>query len=145
MKLISVKNNDELSACLRIREEVFIKEKGVPQELEVDSDDRLNGIFDHFLIEDESGVMVGTLRVRPLSKTEVKIGRFCFLREHRGKGYGAAVIKALVDRYRRHEFRSIVVDAKYTARGFYEKCGFAAVSDVFEEAGVPHVEMRMDF
>jgi len=138
-----VKNEDVLSACLHIREEVFVKEKGVPREMETDADDRLDGMPDHFLIQEENGTMIGTLRVRPLSETAIKIQRFCFLREYRGKGYGSAVIQALADYYRGHGVQTISADAKYTARLFYEKCGFAAVSDVFEEAGIPHIQMQM--
>lgn len=38
--------------------------------------------------------------------------------------------------------RAVVLDAKCSARGFYEACGYEAVSGEFLEAGVPHVAMR---
>ena len=32
--------------------------------------------------------------------------------------------------------------AQLTARGFYERAGYAAVGDVYQEAGIAHVTMR---
>jgi predicted GNAT family N-acyltransferase len=34
------------------------------------------------------------------------------------------------------------MESQLQAQGFYEKSGFAVCSDVFEEAGIPHVKME---
>jgi predicted GNAT family N-acyltransferase len=35
-----------------------------------------------------------------------------------------------------------VVHAQLPVRGFYEKLGFTAYGDVYEEAGIPHISME---
>jgi predicted GNAT family N-acyltransferase len=35
-----------------------------------------------------------------------------------------------------------VVHAQVPVRGFYEKLGFAAYGEVYEEAGIPHISME---
>ena len=36
----------------------------------------------------------------------------------------------------------IELHAQVTARGFYERAGYTAVGEVYEEAGIAHVTMR---
>jgi predicted GNAT family N-acyltransferase len=38
--------------------------------------------------------------------------------------------------------REIMMHARKTAIGFYEKLGYTAEGDEFSEVGIPHVEMR---
>ena len=49
---------------------------------------------------------------------------------------------AVENRFRAEGLSAVVLDAKCSARGFYEACGYEAVSGEFLEAGVPHVAMR---
>jgi len=38
--------------------------------------------------------------------------------------------------------KEVMMHARKTAMGFYEKLGYAAVGDEFSEVGIPHVEMK---
>jgi len=38
--------------------------------------------------------------------------------------------------------KKYVLNAQIQVQGFYEKLGYTVVSDVFEEAGIPHVKME---
>ena len=49
IQVILSKTDEELAQCLRIRQIVFIEEKGVPQELETDEFDTLNK-SEHFVV-----------------------------------------------------------------------------------------------
>lgn len=139
--LVLAQNADTLARCLRVREEVFTIEKGVPKEIEVDALDCLNGACEHFLICcDEKDA--GTLRCTYTPENAARIQRFCALKEYRGRGIGKAALGQLESYCRSRGYRAVELDAKLSAAGFYEKCGYQTASDTFIEVGVAHVKMR---
>lgn len=75
LDILYVSDTDLLKQCLKIRNDVFTIEKKVPESIEVDEYDCLNGKCDHFLIRFE-GENVGTIRCMHTSDDEVKIQRF---------------------------------------------------------------------
>ena len=143
IEIYEVVNKDMLEHCLEIREKVFSIEKGVPKEIEVDKFDCLNESCSHFLVRYQNND-VGTVRCFYISDDAVKIQRFCFLKEHRGLGLGKSVMEYMEGNYRNRGFAVIEMDAKYEVCGFYEKCGYKVVSDVFIEANIPHIKMMKE-
>lgn len=139
--LTAVQSQNDLDKCLAVRRAVFVREKGVPEEIEIDEFDILRPDCLHFLISYEEKT-VGTLRCRILSPDRVKLQRFCIQKEFRGKGIGKTAMEQIADFCRKQGCRVMELDAKYEAKAFYEKCGYRAVSGVFTEANVPHVRME---
>ena len=72
----------------------------------------------------------------------LRLQRFCIRKDCRGQGAGRQTLAAVESRFRAEGLSAVVLDAKCSARGFYEACGYEAVSGEFLEAGVPHVAMR---
>lgn len=136
-------NSDDLKQCLEIRNAVFTMEKGVPKEIEVDEYDCLNELCDHFLIKHQ-GNSAGTLRCFYLSESTIKIQRFCFRKGYRKLGLGKAALEYIENYYGNQGITKIVIDAKYEVCGFYEKCGYKRVSDIFMEADIEHVKMTKE-
>jgi predicted GNAT family N-acyltransferase len=120
-----------------IRRRVFIEEQHVPEEIELDDDDSRAV---HVLAL-QGGLSVGCGRM-VANGQYVKIGRMAVLREWRGTGIGRALIEFLVTYAQRQGFRHAVLDAQLHAEGFYSKLGFAAIGEVFEEAGIAHRRME---
>ncbi len=118
----------------RIRTTVFVEEQGVPVEIEMDDKDAACA---HALayVDDRA---VGTGRLLP----DGHIGRMAVLRPSRGSGVGGAILACLVDEARRRGMKEVVLSAQTHALGFYRKHGFREAGAVFEEAGIPHQEMR---
>lgn len=139
-KICKAENGEMIDRCLKIRNAVFILERGVPGEIEVDEHDCIGESCDHFLILWQ-GSDAGTVRCLHQSGNTVKIQRFCFLKEYRGRGLGKEVIEYIEDFYKKRNVTTIEMDAKYDVSGFYEKCGYRKVSDVFIEAGIEHIKM----
>lgn len=131
---------ERLRRCLQIRTAVFTVEKMVPKEIEVDACDCLESTCDHFLIQSH-GTDVGTIRCMHVSDNTIRVQRFCFLKEYRGLGLGKAVMRYIEDYYCRRKVIKIELDAKYEVYGFYEKCGYKRISDIFIEANIEHVKM----
>lgn len=133
---------DLLDRCLAVRQEVFTREMGVPADVERDSRDCLDGECRHFLItRDGRDIGAGALSA-PEGRYPAGLQRFCIRKDCRGQGAGRQTLAAVENRFRAEGLSAVVLDAKCSARGFYEACGYEAVSGEFLEAGVPHVAMR---
>jgi predicted GNAT family N-acyltransferase len=118
----------------RVRTLVFVEEQGVPVEIEMDDKDAASV----HAIAYVDGRAVGTGRLLP----DGHIGRMAVLRHNRRSGLGGAILACLVDEARRRGMKVVVLSAQTHALGFYRKHGFLEVGAVFEEAGIPHQEMR---
>lgn len=140
MEIYKAAGPEDIRRCLEIRNKVFIVEKGVPEEVEVDGYDCLNNSCEHFLIRHE-GKAAGTIRCLHMTENTIRIQRFCFLKEFRGLGLGRAVLNYIEGHYRKEHIVKVEMDAKYDVFRFYEKCGYEKISDVFIEAGIEHVKM----
>lgn len=63
--------------------------------------------------------------------------------EWRGKGIGAALCRACLDHVRQPGGQCVWCNARAHTRGFYERLGFKATTDMFEIEGIgPHYQMR---
>jgi predicted GNAT family N-acyltransferase len=60
----------------------------------------------------------------------------------RGRGHGAAVLAELHRQALLRSVSEIELHAQLSARGFYERAGYTAVGEVYEEAGIAHITMR---
>jgi predicted GNAT family N-acyltransferase len=118
----------------RIRLTVFVEEQRVPREIEMDDAD---AVCLHALAWLD-GKAVGTGRLLP----DGHIGRMAVLGESRALGVGGAILERLVDEARRQGMREVVLSAQTHAIGFYRRHGFSEEGEVFEEAGIPHQQMR---
>ncbi len=125
-------------ACYAIRRDVFVREQNVPLELELDEYD---ATATHFLMRDADETPVATARL--LDKHGLaKIGRVAVLRTRRGQGLGLALMQAVLDEARRQGFREAALDSQTYAIPFYERLGFVAEGEEFDDAGIPHFLMR---
>ncbi len=136
---------EDIAQCLAVRHAVFVREQQVPEELERDEYDTSGAT--HFLAL-ANGVATGTGRVRLLGEgadCKAKIQRVAVLREARGTGLGVALMNAM----RRHIeaeklATTITLGAQTRATGFYERLGYRPYGDIFDDAGIPHIEMRLN-
>ena len=117
-----------------IRSKVFVEEQGVPPELEMDERDA--GCVHAVAFLD--GKAVGTGRLLP----DAHIGRMAVLKECRGQGVGGAILRQLMRAARERHDREIVLSAQVHAVPFYREHGFEVFGEVYEEAGIPHWDMR---
>jgi predicted GNAT family N-acyltransferase len=128
-------------AALRTR--VFVEEQGVPAEIESDAAD---ATAVHALSRDDGGRVVATGRLveraGPDGTGVAVIGRMAADPAVRGRGHGAAVLAELHRQAALRGWREVELHAQVTARGFYERAGYTAVGEEYQEAGIAHVTMR---
>jgi predicted GNAT family N-acyltransferase len=142
--IIPVSGPGDMAAALAIREVVFIEEQAVPPEFE---HDELDERAFHVLAMAE-GHAVGTGRLLDTQETPAgetgrwgRVGRMAVLVSHRHAGVGGEVLRRLEAEARHRGLKGIVLHAQVHAKGFYDKLGYVAFGDTFDEVGVPHVAM----
>jgi predicted GNAT family N-acyltransferase len=124
----------EAARLQQIRLAVFVREQGVPLELECDEFDPISR---HVIAEAENGQAIGTGRLLP----DGHIGRMAVLREWRKRGVGGALLRALLAMARESGMERVVLHAQTHALGFYARHGFESEGEEFLEAGIPHRRM----
>jgi YbgC/YbaW family acyl-CoA thioester hydrolase len=123
-----------------LRTEVFVEEQGVSQALEWDEYDARSV---HAVLRNRMGLPVATGRLLPAVEGVSKIGRMAVKRKLRGLKLGDHVLTGLLNAARQRGDREVVLHAQCTAENFYHRQGFIRRGDVFQEAGMDHVEMAM--
>lgn len=119
-----------------IREAVFVVEQNVPADLEWDGVDRdcLHVIAYTY---DRSAVGTGRLL------DDGHIGRMAVLAPWRGRGAGSALLLKLIAIAKTRGIDSVALNAQTHALAFYERFGFVAEGDDFDDAGIPHRHMLL--
>ena len=117
-----------------IREAVFIREQGVPAELEWDG---LDEGCRHALALSQNGEAIGCGRML----ANGHIGRISVLPQWRKKKVGTAIMEALLDYACSHDIKQVDVDAQTYAIPFYHGFDFVEKGKEFMDAGLPHIKM----
>jgi ElaA protein len=134
----------ELYAILRLRQQVFIVEQQCPY-VDCDGLDLCAWHLIGTLIDQDHALPVAYLRVLPPGNREptVVIGRLLTDRAMRGKGLAKHLLTlALAHIHRHYGPTAITISAQNYLRKFYEGFSFHAISEVYEEDGIPHLKMR---
>jgi predicted GNAT family N-acyltransferase len=94
----------------------------------------------HFAAFDD-GALVGAVVMTPCDATTVKLRQMAVSPAARGRGIGAALLRAFEAHARGNGMAAVTLAARLTARAFYERNGYAAEGEVFEEVTIPHIRM----
>ena len=129
---------EDVHGAVAVREQVFCVEQGVPLEEELDGRDEEAM---HIVAVDD-GRVVATLRLL-LDGAHAKIGRVAVELAWRRRGIALRMLDNAVAAARERGCTRTSLASQTYATALYERAGFVVDSDVFEEAGMPHVWMRM--
>ncbi|AUM73162.1 GNAT family N-acetyltransferase [Paracoccus jeotgali] len=129
----------DLDTCRALRRQVFIQEQNVSEAEEWDG---LDATALHLLAWDDARP-VGTARLL-IAGDSAKIGRVCVLRDMRGRGIGAQVMRAAIEVLRERGLRRAKLASQTHALAFYEKLGFVAYGPEYPDAGIPHRDMVLE-
>lgn len=121
-------------AAMQVREPVFVREQGVPVDIERDAHDATSH---HVVAFGPDGEPIGTGRLLP----DGHVGRLAVLKRWRGRGVGAALFERLLGMASAASMQHLELHAQTHAAGFYTRYGFAATGSEFYEAGLPHITM----
>ena len=124
-------------AAYAVRQEVFIREQGVPEDMELDECDPGAVHVLAYL----NAQCIATARLVRLDAKSAQIGRMAVLVALRGQGIGTAMLKKLLELAMSEGISSLILHSQVSAVSFYEKLGFKADGPTYQEAGIPHRNM----
>lgn len=133
----------EYSQMLNLRNEILRKPLNLffdKAELEKEKEDILIGAF-------EENKMLGCCLLTRVDKDCVRLRQMAVQNNLQGKGIGASMMNYAENIARDAGFKVVIMHARKTAVGFYEKLGYSVTSTEFLEVLIPHfiMEKRLRF
>jgi predicted GNAT family N-acyltransferase len=125
------------TAIAQVRRKVFIEEQAVPEDLEWETQDPHCAWF----VACHESAVIGIARLTPAGR----IGRMVILAPWRRHGVGSALLTAALGEARRLDLPGVHLSAQTHAVSFYARFGFRAEGDVYPDAGIPHIDMTLNF
>jgi len=129
-----------MATIAAIRYTVFVVEQGVDVAIEWDDKET---VAEHILLINNKQP-VGTARVRPVDDKALKCERIAVRPEDRGAGLGELLMEVCESIAHEHGVTECILHAQQRVAEFYRRQGYVVVGDPFEEAGIPHVKMRLE-
>lgn len=132
----------ELYDILRMRSEVFVAEQSSPYNDVDGADFRALHVFAY-----DGEALAASMRVLPAGATfeTPSLGRVAVAPACRGRGLARDMMARAIE-LARAEFGdcALTIGAQVYLREFYRFFGFVEISEPYDDAGVPHVDMRLE-
>ena len=128
----------EYEKMLRLRYDLLRKPLGLsfdPRELEKEKDDVLMGAF-------EDDRLLGCCLLTEMDAKTVRLRQMAVPNNLQGKGIGRALMIFAENIARDMGYMTLMMHARITATGFYEKMGYVKNDGQFIEVTIPHVVME---
>lgn len=128
----------EYHDLLKLRFDVFVLEQqSLYPEIDGNDPDAL-----HMIVEDDRS-MIGVARLLGLNEAgPVAIGRVAIAKDRRGEGLGKMMIEAALRHLAENaQGRHVTLGAQLHLEDFYSGFGFKRISGVYDDGGIPHVDM----
>ncbi|MFN2299449.1 MAG: GNAT family N-acetyltransferase [Anaerolineales bacterium] len=96
----------------------------------------------HWVAEDEGGRIVGCVLLAVPGDGTADLRQMAVDPAYRGRGIGAALVERAERSARKRNISKLTLNARLYARGFYERLGYRAVSEIFTLVTIPHIRME---
>lgn len=133
----------EYDQMIKLRNEILRKPLHLAfekEELNKEKNDILIGAF-------EEDKMLGCCLLTKIDKERVRLRQMAVQDNLQGKGIGASMMNFAENIARDNGYKKMVMHARKTAIGFYEKLGYTVIGSEFIEVSIPHfiMEKRLRF
>lgn len=130
----------EYRQMVTLREQLLRKPLGMTftsEELDNEKDEVMIGSFDE---ED----MLGCCILTKVDENTVRLRQMAVQPEYQRKGVGASIMSFAENLARDKGYKYLIMHARDTAIGFYEKFGYKIKGDSFTEVGLSHHVMQKE-
>jgi len=131
---------DELYEIMKQRCAVFVVEQHC-MDLDLDGIDKQAM---HCYLKAYDGTIMAYCRIIPagMKYSLPSIGRVLVAAEHRRHGYATTLMQNAIDFITKEWNEPVIkVQAQAYLEGFYGALGFKAISEIYEDVGIPHIDM----
>ena len=134
MEINTVTWDDAQSSLRLIRQNVFIDEQQVPEDLEWDA-------------EDKTAVhILGKEGNRPVACARIlkdgQLGRLAVLKDYRKHGWGGRILKTAEQYLKDLHKNKLYLNAQANSYEFYFNNGYRPSEELFWDANIPHIRMQ---
>lgn len=131
----------ELLNIMQERVRVFVVEQNCPYQ-EIDEADKQ--AF-HVVLK-KAGKIVAYTRIVPHEdQVHISFGRVLVVKEYRKQNLGKKIIKATLEEIQKQfPDKGIKIQAQSYLKKFYSSFGFKAISDIYLEDNIPHLDMILE-
>lgn len=133
---------EELYEILKLRSEVFVVEQNCIYN-DIDGKDLTSS---HIMIKENGKIKAYLRALQPgVSYENASLGRVLVSPDARGKEYAKAIVTKGVE-YILNNFNTtkITIGAQEYLKNFYSEIGFKPISEVYDEDGIPHLDMTFE-
>lgn len=95
-------------------------------------------------VEQLDDKLVGGLILAPLDNEKIRLMQVAVDTVYRGEGIGRELVKYAEKRAKEAGYSKIIMHAMLSVVGFYEKLGYHAEGDIFDEQGITFLKMVKD-
>lgn len=132
--------SNEYHEVVRLRHQILRQPLGLNF-----SDDELAAEKDNIHIAAyEDDELLGCCMLKPVDKESVQLRQMAVIKTLQGKGIGASIIHFAENIARDKGFKKMMMHARDTAIGFYEKFGYHIAGEGFPELNLPHHIMEKE-
>lgn len=136
---ITIDDRPAYEEVYQLREEILRRPIG----LSLKDEDLSGDALDQIVTAKKGGELAGCVMIHPADSPGVlKLRQMAVAEKWQRRGIGQVLVGAAEEACRNMGATKIVLHARVTAQGFYEKLGYKVVSGIFTEVGIPHVVME---
>jgi len=129
---------EDLYEVLKLRQDIFI----IEQTCIYDDIDGRDAQSHHLLLKKSDSLAAYSRIVPPGEKFDnVSIGRIVVHKKFRGRGLGKKIVIESIKWIREMGYDQVVIEAQAHLQKFYGELGFEATSEIYDEDGIPHLQM----
>jgi GNAT superfamily N-acetyltransferase len=88
-----------------------------------------------------AGELVGCVVLTAVDSSVVRLRQMAVHPDHQGRGIGAQIVSFAEALAAERGYRDIILNARESAVGFYERTGYVATGAIFIEVTIPHRRM----
>ncbi|GMQ63858.1 GNAT family N-acetyltransferase [Vallitalea maricola] len=136
---IYINGDKNIEDAIFVRNKVFVDEQNIDYNIVFDGEDK--EAVHVVAYEDKNPVGTGRMAIKD---NLYLIGRIAVLKEKRGNYYGDLIVRMLIQKAFDIGADFIEVHSQLPAVNFYRKIGFEECGEVYQEADIDHINMRLE-
>ena len=113
-----------------------------PLGLDLFTEDLSDDAKDLIIVAKQGNEIVGCVMLHPLNNEVIKLRQMATAEALQGKGLGKILVANAEETTLENVYKQIILHARITAQGFYEKLGYAPFGNIFTEVTIPHIAMQ---
>jgi predicted GNAT family N-acyltransferase len=140
MRLSEIHRGDPLyEQAIALRYVLFFKEHHLPEEIVLDEKE----LESTHIAVSEKGHLLAYGRLSKIGNDTYQISQMVVSPDYQHQGLGAQVLMELMRLAAANGARTITLNARMSALGFYERYGFIKYGEIFysQRTNVPHIKM----